>query len=99
MSKIHGLIYIIVGLFVSSISWKLNYAKLFLFFYLGLIFIIVGIVKLILGPKANKEEMKPKSTQRNLHQSMQRQHYKRCQRCGNIARIHDNFCSRCGTRI
>ena len=106
MAKIHGLVYIVTGFLVSSISWKINYAKMFLFFYIGIVFILIGIVRLVLTLKEDKEETKTQLVQKNLRQNfqihqqnIQKQHYKRCQRCGTIARIHDNFCSRCGARI
>ena len=56
MTKIHGLIYIVIGFFVASVSWKISYEKLFLFFYMGVLFILFGIGKLIFGSKEIKEE-------------------------------------------
>ena len=49
MAKIHWPVYFIVGLLVSVLSWKLNYQKLIFFFYVGLIFILIGSAKLIFG--------------------------------------------------
>ena len=102
MAKLHGLVYIVVGFFVASVSWKISYEKLFLFFYIGVLFILLGIGKLIFGSKANKEEKQKTAGQkiqnRTLNQTMHQQ-FKRCGKCGNAARVNDNFCSRCGARV
>ena len=93
MPKIHGLVYVIVGLFISIASWRLNYEKLIFFFYAGLIFIFVGIVKLIfdfIKRRTNKTEMHQK------RYSQIRQRY--CSKCGNVIRLDDGFCRKCGTR-
>ncbi len=92
MPKIHGLAYIAVGLFVSLLSLKLDYEKLFLFFYAGLAFVFIGIMKLIFNlvkSKSNKKEMPH-------HQA---QTHKYCPKCGNALRLNDRFCNRCGARI
>ena len=97
MPKIHGLVYVAVGLFVSIFSWKFNYQKLIFFFYVGLIFILVGIIKLLFElVKFKKEKIKPSHQAIQKHQS---HHIKYCSQCGNPARIHDKFCSKCGARI
>ena len=104
MAKVHGIIYLIIGLFVTVASYKINYDKLYLFFYIGLLFIIYGVAKIIIG-FINKEERKkvaPSNIHKNqLNQFKQpiKQQYKRCQNCGNVARGYDNFCSRCGNRM
>ena len=102
MAKIHGLIYIVIGFFVASVSWKISYEKLFLFFYIGVLFILFGIGKLIFGSREIKEEKQNPAGQKIqnkiLYQKMHQQ-FKRCARCGNVARISDNFCSRCGARV
>ena len=104
MAKLHGLVYIVIGFFVSSVSWKISYDKLFLFFYAGLLFILFGTGKLIFGSKTNKEEKQKTAAQKIQHKAVyqtthQMQQFKRCLKCGNAARINDNFCSRCGARI
>ena len=40
MPKIHGIIYLIIGIFVAITSYEISYAKLYFFFYIGLLFII-----------------------------------------------------------
>ena len=104
MAKLHGLVYIAIGFFVSSVSWKISYEKLFLFFYAGLLFILFGIGKLIFSPKTNKEEKQKTADTKIQHKApyqttRQMQQFKCCFKCGNVARINDNFCSRCGARV
>ena len=48
MAKIHGLVYIIVGLFVGIASYKINYQNLYIFFYLGMFFIALGVAKILI---------------------------------------------------
>ena len=95
MKTIHWSVYFIIGLFVSVASYRLNFQKLISFFYIGTIFIVVGIVKLIFGT-ANKKEDKSQKIQT---QKQHMQNFKRCSRCGNIVRINDRFCGKCGARV
>lgn len=97
MAKIHWSIYILVGLFISILSWRLNYEKLIFFFYAGLIFIFIGIVKFIFGllkKRVAKEETM-------LHHKIQHQtqNVKYCHQCGSALRLHHRFCIRCGARV
>ncbi|MBS3114726.1 zinc ribbon domain-containing protein [Candidatus Woesearchaeota archaeon] len=100
MAKIHGLVYIAVGLFVSIFSWKVNYEKFVFFFYAGLVFVFVGVMKLIFGlikRKMSKTgEVQHITSVQSQHQA---HHYKRCHKCGNIMKMHDRFCSRCGAKV
>jgi len=101
MAKIHWSVYIIVGALVSALSYRFNYDKLIFFFYFGFVFVFAGIVKLIfslMNLKSKKEEM---HTQTQVHQAHKQhiQHFKRCARCGNVLRISDKFCARCGARV
>ncbi len=101
MAKIHGLVYIIIGIFVSIASWRINNEDLQLFFYVGILFIGIGAAKLLLSLVKSKKEgektthHKKISLQQHL-QHQQKHHYKRCPRCGSIMRLADRFCSRCG---
>jgi len=90
-AKIHGLVYIIVGLFVAAASWEINFGKLLLFFYAGLAFILIGIIKLILG---KRNEAKAAVHHKPQHQAR----FRYCPRCANILRPHDRFCSVCGAK-
>lgn len=104
MAKIHWLVYVIVGLFVSIMSWRLNYEKLLFFFYAGWFFIFIGVVKLIFGLIKRKIDRKEEPSKKVQHQAPiqpqhQAHHYKRCHKCGNAVRLHDRFCARCGYRV
>ena len=103
MAKIHGFMYILIGLFVSIMSWKLNNQKIFFFFFVGLIFVFVGVVKLIINFIKNKKN-KTKNAQTNIHnqqhlKSQMHQRFKYCQKCRNAIKINDRFCGRCGTKL
>ena len=94
MAKIHWSVYIIVGLFVSIFSWRLDYVKLVFFFYAGLFFIFVGILKLVFNFIKNKMSKEEKVQ----HKSVQ-QHIKYCHNCGTALRHQAKFCTRCGYRV
>jgi len=104
LAKIHGLVYIIIGLFVGIASWRINYEKLYVFYYAGLFLIAFGVAKLLInfiqGKSKEKTEVKKPVHQHygQLRQNPNRQ-YKYCSRCGNVMRAYDNFCSKCGARI
>ena len=102
MAKIHWLVYVIVGLFISIASYKLNYDKFIFFFYSGLIFVFIGVVKLIFSVikgRMNKQEETQKAIQPKIHPQHRSQQYKRCRKCGNVVRFHDSFCAKCGARV
>lgn len=95
MPKIHGIAYLIIGLFVSAVSWRFNYEKLIVFFYAGLAFIFVGIAKLALGFVKNKDKNANKMHQK-AHSQMQ---HKYCSKCGAALSVHNRFCGRCGAKV
>lgn len=104
MAKIHGIVYFIIGLFVAIASYKINYNNLYPFLYVGLLFVVYGVAKIIIGfinKEDKKEAIPPNSHKNQLNQFKQipKQQYKRCQTCGNAARSSDNFCARCGNRM
>ena len=104
MAKIHGLMYIAVGLFVSIFSWKINYEKFIFFFYVGWVFVFIGVVKLIFVFIKRKMDIKEGPIKMAQHKASiqphhQAHHYKRCRKCGNAVRLHDRFCSRCGAGV
>ena len=106
MAKISGFVYLIIGIFVSLVSYFSKNPSLRFFIYIGFLFGIIGIIKiLITGAKKKKKKEKPVRQRKVTHQHpIQRpqpiQHHKQftsyCQYCGNIVRISDNFCNRCG---
>ena len=106
MAKIHGLVYIGIGVFIGVFSYMLNREKLIFFIYIGLLFVLIGCAKLFLGllnkggerttGKIHISQQAP-NAQNRQHQGQQSHKY--CQSCGNVARAHDSFCSRCGNKI
>lgn len=104
MAKIHWSVYIIVGLFVSIFSWRVNYDKFVFFFYAGWIFVFIGIAKLAFG-FANKKMNRTKEPEvapqhkAPLQPQQQAHHYRRCRKCGNVIGLHDRFCNRCGSGV
>src|SRR3989338_3335050 len=101
MAKIHGLVYLIIGIFVSVASWKINNEDLYIFFYAGILFVGVGVAKLLLSLMRNKKEDEKIIHHKEIshRQTQHLQHYKRCKGCGSVMRINDRFCSRCGLRV
>jgi hypothetical protein len=95
MAKIHWSVYILVGAFVSIMSWRLNYQKLIFFFYAGWIFVFIGVVKLIFD--LIKRRMTKTTTQHKIHSKPQ--HIKYCHQCGAALRLQVRFCSRCGAKV
>jgi len=103
MTKIHWIAYFVIGLFVSAVSWKISYQKMVFFFYAGLAFIIVGIVKLIMSikpGKGNEARQQKKSLSRH-HYTVQNPHqtrFRRCHKCGNVTAISNRFCGKIGSQ-
>ena len=105
MTKIHGIVYIIIGIIVAAISSTTN--KLIVFFYVGLVFILIGAVKIFVDYTKKKMGITEESVykkhyealKQKQHQAQAKQQYKRCLNCGNLLRIHDRFCTSCGARV
>lgn len=88
MVKIHGLVYIIIGIIISIPSVIMKEGRLKFFLYIGILFIIIGAVKLFLN--YTKKEKKPKNIQTT---------HKFCPRCGKVTKQSDQFCSNCGNLL
>ena len=73
MAKINGIVYMIIGLIIILVSWKVDRKELFVFIYAGYIMIVVGVVKLIFVRKVNTRE-KAGSTVHPARRHPQRQH-------------------------
>ena len=110
MAKIHGIVYIIIGAAVAAASWMIDFEALKLFFYVGCVFGLIGLFKIVFKGMRDNEDKKIESKEKKGHvpaQSAQRiqytrninQQYKRCPRCYNVMAANSNFCSICGTRI
>ena len=96
MTKIHGVVYILVGLIITGFSWyMLPKAPGFrLFIYAGLLFLLVGILKTPFNLKERRERLgieKPKA--------MPRARSNFCSRCGSRASAFSQFCQNCGGRL
>ena len=113
--KIHGLVYIVVGAFlivfsyyISSINENIDVQKFMLFIWFGVVFVVVGLVKMIATalsqPKIAKENFphhQAKSRQNVQSGNVQHQGslVKFCSKCGSAVRHFDNFCYKCGNRM
>lgn len=94
MSKIPGPFFVIVGLFVAIISkiGPLKEQTIFKgFFYLGIIFFVIGVIRIINPekiPKDNIQEQKrPESNIIN------------CPQCGTKNLTKSRFCHMCGYQL
>ena len=69
MAKIHGIIYLIIGIVLTIVSSVVNNAQntksMTLFIYLGYLFIAIGAAKLIIGYVLKKDKNE-KNTNRQL---------------------------------
>ncbi len=94
MAEIHGIVYLIVGLFLAIGSYVLNSQaasyRFALFLLIGVGMIILGIVKLM-RKKADKKVV----VQHNPTQ----QFVKYCSRCGAALQGFQQFCHSCGSRL
>ncbi len=103
MAKIHGAVYLIIGIFISLVSYFSTNKSLRFFIYIGFLFGIIGIIKLLFTSLKKKKKEKPVQHTHYKHpkvsQKEQSLFTKYCQRCGNLVRTFDNFCSRCGQAL
>lgn len=91
MGEIHGIVYIIIGVFFSITSKILDVNreenKLTFFVILGIIMILVGIGKLLVkGVKEKAHEVKTNPK-------------KHCHKCGTMLHSFQEFCHKCGTKL
>jgi len=105
--KISSPAYLIIGLIISGISWLIEFKSgksMMLFFYIGLLFIVVGVFKIVIKLILPKESPEQKPTvQSVLTQQQQQQNkpfsIKACHRCKVRVNPSNNFCYQCGTRL
>jgi len=90
MVKLHGAVYLIIGIFVTWYSWFVG-KKMVLFLWLGIGLIVLGLVKIAYLFFNRKKEG---ST--HVHESKMASY---CHKCGNLIKEFDQFCSRCGERM
>jgi len=90
MASIHWSAFMIIGAIVSIVSYFLV-EELFVFTYVGLAFIVWGLLKLIY-----KKLTAPKNPKPHHQHKKHRVHHPHCPFCNIIIKPHDNFCSHCG---
>ena len=114
MASIPGIVYLIIGGVVAFISSRLQGSepKFALFFWMGIVFIVIGTFKTIFWFIANKPKTK-KETSYTKPQAIERpglepikkelpqknKHPKYCPKCGLLYSQHSNFCSKCGQQL
>lgn len=100
MVKIPAIVYLIIGAIVTAGSMYIE--GLTIFFYVGLIFIAVGVFKVVIAfvtkPKESAVEKQAEGIQQQQRQSAQRG-IKTCPRCGAGSYPQANYCYYCGNRI
>ena len=100
MTSIHGIAYLIIGSLVTGFSYyfdnKNNNNSFMLFFYLGIIFFIIGIIKLISKYIERKSHRKEKYTP--SHHTIQHQN-RFCGNCSASLKHNDHFCPQCGHAV
>lgn len=103
MTTIHGIAYIFLGMIVSGISYFLdkrnNNNSFVLFFYLGIVFIIVGILKLWIKYIQSKPDKQQNAQLHFQHPQSHQSQRKICNHCGFNLRHTDHFCPMCGYTI
>lgn len=108
--QIHGIVYLLVGFFIGGTSWFINSRAqddpLLFFFYVGVIFLVIGIAKLVAGYilKPSKEKpSRPNPAEQGFlktqHKNVQPHQVVHCPRCN--SRLHHRFvyCPKCGTKV
>ncbi|MBI4451267.1 zinc ribbon domain-containing protein [Candidatus Woesearchaeota archaeon] len=97
MAKIPGIVWLLVGAAVAWYSSRPQYADKFVtFFYVGLAFVAIGLFKIFTSSIRPSKAREHHQVERALHQYKD---VRFCPRCGHPNKVHDYFCSRCGTRL
>ncbi|HSU72656.1 MAG TPA: zinc ribbon domain-containing protein [Candidatus Binatia bacterium] len=94
MAKIPALVWLAVGVAVAIVSYKVGDAFK-LFFYLGIVFIIVGVLKAVLKKRAQPTHQTHASHQAHHTQT----HAFLCPKCRYQVHATDRFCKNCGHRL
>jgi hypothetical protein len=109
-AKLPAWSWLAVGLVIAVTSW---YVEMELFFWLGWVFIIIGIARFLLGfVFREKEQPRDITTHHTHHRTIHgtahvspgaryghyAHYYHRCV-CGSPVRMTDLFCSACGRRL
>ncbi len=98
--KISGWVFLVLGGIVIAASYLIKGLKLFVF--VGMLFVIYGIGKLISGFIVKDDEKNDGKTARsdNYEELAAKElQESRCKRCRCIVMSYDHFCSGCGIRL
>lgn len=102
--EIHWFFWLLIGIAVAVTSFIVG-EKLIVFFYIGLLFIILGIGKLIYNYITNNDVKETKTIARDIYYRPESQQLHKqqlstgsifCRNCGSKLRTTDNFCYKCG---
>ncbi|MEM4263763.1 MAG: hypothetical protein QW666_02615 [Candidatus Woesearchaeota archaeon] len=102
MAQIPSWLWLFAGIIVTAGSYYVK-GNIALFFYLGLLFILIGVAKIIFWfimrkPKTGKIQMPMPQSRAQPVQQAAYGNYKKCM-CGRFVRLTDNFCWACGRRL
>ena len=104
--RIHGIVYVLLGAFISGTSFFLFKGNQQLMFYIvaGAL-VSFGVVKLIIDRvREPKYEQMPRQKQEISKRQQEtpyqpNQQYRYCHNCGTIINYSQNFCHKCGARV
>lgn len=103
MATIPGIIYLIIG---GGIAYISKYLKdLEFFFWIGILFIIIGTFKIIFWfiarkPRTKKEKKYPTPSLEPVKAQPGYDKYpKYCPKCNLLYSDYSNFCSKCGSKL
>jgi DNA-directed RNA polymerase subunit RPC12/RpoP len=109
MKSLSGWIYIIIGATVSIVSWYTNYKKLIFFFFVGLLFFMIGIIKELFlflrknldkGKRSKHHSHPPHIKEKpNPRTQPQELNYMLCPGCGTKVHKSFKFCPNCGYKL
>lgn len=95
MARISGIVFIIVGIIVTITSYFFV-EEIFVFSYIGILFIVWGIIKIIYKKLTSPSKKKTDFIKQHKKHRNRRPH---CPYCNKVIVIHDNFCSNCGALL
>lgn len=94
--RIHGIVYIVVGLFIAILSRMIDSTKLILFIFVGIVMALFGIWRLW---RESSKPQTPNSAYTARHTRVtQPLSVKYCIQCGFQLPAHAQFCQRCRAR-
>ena len=88
-----------VGLLVAIMSGAVG-GKVRFFVWIGWLFALIGIAKLVMAYVLREKEAKHEHVQAHQYQMPSQAHQSYyCPRCRGTVRVTDFFCSKCGSRL